>query len=461
MRRRPTPRAAGWTPRRPRLALGLRGRPGIRRLLVALLVLPFLVGLAGPPPASGDELSDAIARQKALAARVKAQRAEVAKIRSLQGDLARDIAATQRALKGVNADLATTKTRIARLDKQVAAVKAAYEDLVRQVALLDRQVEAIEGEQAEKATELKARRDLLAARVREAYRADRTPLVQVVLSASTFTDLLEDVGAYLDLGEQDRALAGRIESDARTLAELRALLVATRAARHELREETLAQKKELDARLADLRAARKQLAALQKETERQLAIQRAAYAKMAKSRSDLQAAIARTVAAQKKLERRIADLVARQRQLGNIPSQYNGTLRWPMAGTITQNFGCTGFAWEPPLGDCAHFHQGIDIAAPMYTPIRAAAGGVVVFAGPNPWDPYPKAWIVIIAHSESLQTWYAHVDNAVRPPAVSAGESVAAGDVIAYIGMTGRTTGPHLHWAVMHDGSFVNPRLYL
>lgn len=461
IRRRPTPRAAGWTPRRPHLALGLRGRPALGRLLLALLVLPFLVGLAGPPPASGDELSDAIARQKALAARVKAQRAEVAKIRSLQGELADDIAATRTALKGINTDLATTKARIARLDKKVAVVKAAYEDLVRQVALLDRQVEAIETEQVEKATELQDRRDLLAARIREAYRTDRTPLVQAVLSASTFTDLLEDVGAYIDLGEQDRALAGRIEADARTLAALRLLLVDTRAARHELREETLAQKKELDARLADLRAARKQLAALQKETERQLAVQRAAYAKMAKSKSDLQAAIAKTVAAQKKLERRIAGLVARQRQLGNIPSQYNGTLRWPMAGTLTQNFGCTGFAWEPPLGNCAHFHQGIDIAAPMYTPIRASAAGVVVFAGPNPWDPYPKAWIVIIAHSESLQTWYAHVDNAVRPPAVRAGEAVAAGDVIAYIGMTGRTTGPHLHWAVMHNGSFVNPRLYL
>jgi murein DD-endopeptidase MepM/ murein hydrolase activator NlpD len=343
----------------------------------------------------------------------------------------------------------------------VAEVQTVYDDLVAQVDLLDRQVVAIEGEQDQKATELKERRDLLAARIREAYRTDRTPLVQAFLSAGTFTDLLEDVGSYLDLGDQDRALAGRIEADARTLDALHSLLVETRAVREELRAETLAQKVELDARIRDLKAARKQLAALQKETERQLATQRSAYAKMAKSKGDLQAAIAKSVAAQKRLERRIAALVARERSLGNIPSQYNGTLRWPLSGTLTQEYGCTGFAWEPPLGNCAHFHQGIDIAAPMYTKIRAAASGVVVFAGPNPWDPYPKAWIVIIAHSESLQTWYAHVDNAVRPPAVRAGESVAAGDVIAYIGMTGRTTGPHLHWAVMHNGSFVNPRLYL
>src|SRR6185312_11761182 len=113
-----------------------------------------------------------------------------------------------------------------------------------------------------------------------------------------------------------------------------------------------------------------------------------------------------------------------------------------------QNFGCTGFSWEPQVGSCKHYHSGIDISAKMYTKITAAGDGVVVFAGPNPWDPYPKAWIVIIAHSEDLVTWYGHVDNAAKPPAVRAGQHVKKGQVIAYVGMTGRTTGPHLHWAV-------------
>jgi len=461
MRSHTTPRAAGWTPRRSLLdALGRRG--GISaRLLVAILVLPLLVGVAGPPTARGDELSDAVARQKALVARVKEQRVQVAKLRSLQGGLAQEISSTQTALTGINANLAATKKRITRLGTQIAAVRAAYDDLVAQLAQLDRQVVGVEEEQAEKTEELRQRKALLAARLREAYRTDRTPLVQTILSSGTFTDLLEDVGSYLDFGDQDRAMASRIEEDARTLGALRALLVDTRSARKELRDETLAQKRQLDASMAELKAAKARLATLQVETARELAIQRAAYARMAKNKGALQAAIARNVAAQKKLSRQIASLVARQRRLGNIPSEYNGTLRWPMSATLTQEFGCTGFAWEPPLGSCSHFHQGIDLAAPMYTPIRAAGAGVVVFAGPNPYDPYPKAWIVIIAHSESLQTWYAHVDNAVKPPAVSAGDTVVAGQVIAYIGMTGRTTGPHLHWAVMFNGSFANPRLFV
>ncbi len=457
---RPTPRVAGWTPRSRR---ALPGRPGARagRLVLAFLAIPLLVGLAGPPSARGDELSDAVARQKALAAQVKQQRAEVSRLRELQGGLAQEMASTQTALNGINTNLAQTRERISRIGARVVEVRAIYDDLVAQVALLDRQVVAIEEEQVEKAQELRDRRDLLAARIREAYRTDRTTIVQAFLSAGTFTDLLQDVGSYLDLGDQDRELASRIEADARTIAALRALLVDTRSAREELRAVTLAQKKQLDARMRDLREARARLAELQDETERQLAIQRAAFAKMASSKSAMQAAIASNLAAQKKLAGRIERIVARQRSRGNIPSQYNGTLRWPMAGTLTQEFGCTGFSWEPPVGSCAHFHQGIDLAAPMYTPIRAAGDGVVVFAGPNPWDPYPKAWIVIIAHSESLQTWYAHVDNAVRPPAVLAGEHVSAGQVVAYIGMTGRTTGPHLHWAVMSNGSFANPRLFL
>jgi murein DD-endopeptidase MepM/ murein hydrolase activator NlpD len=459
MRRHATHFAAGWAGARPPGAPRSRGVAA--RLLAALLVLPLLVGIAGPPPARGDELASAVARREALAARVKAQREEIAKLRSLQSGLASEIASTSRALTGINANLAQTKERIARLADRIAQVRARYEDLVAQVALLDRQVIAIEQEQVEKDRQLRERKAILAARVREAYRTDRTPLVETLLTAGSFTDLVVDVGSYLDLGEQDRALARRIEADAQTLDALRTLVLATRAARSDLQAETLAQKKQLDARMKDLRAARVRLAKLQDETERQLALQRATYARMAKNKAALAAAIARDVEAQKKLAARIASIVARQRSLGNIPSQFNGTFRWPMEAVVTQEFGCTGFAWEPRIGSCAHFHQGIDLAAPMYTPIRAAGDGVVVFAGPNPYDPWPKAWVVIIAHSETLQTWYAHVDNAARPPVVAAGDRVEAGQVIAYVGMTGRTTGPHLHWAVVANDAFVNPRLFV
>ena len=163
-----------------------------------------------------------------------------------------------------------------------------YADLVAQVGLLDRQVGAIEEEQDEKAEELRQRKAVLAARLREAYRTERTPFVQTILSSGTFTDLLQDVSSYLDLGEQDRALATRIEGDARTLEALRGLLVDTRSARQELRDETLARKRDLDAGLVELKAAKARLVELQAETAEALAVQRAAFAKMARNSGALQ-----------------------------------------------------------------------------------------------------------------------------------------------------------------------------
>ena len=114
---------------------------------------------------------------------------------------------------------------------------------------------------------------------------------------------------------------------------------------------------------------------------------------------------------------------------GSIPSAYNGTLNWPMSGDVTQPFGCTGFSWEPPFGSCAHFHQGIDIVAPYGTPIHAAGEGTIVYIGWNYADGADPAWIVIIAHSQVLQTWYAHM-SPQYPGGIHAGSHVDAGQVI-------------------------------
>jgi murein DD-endopeptidase MepM/ murein hydrolase activator NlpD len=128
-----------------------------------------------------------------------------------------------------------------------------------------------------------------------------------------------------------------------------------------------------------------------------------------------------------------------------------------MAGTITQDFGCTGFSWEPPNGSCAHYHNGIDIVAPYGSPVHAAGAGRVVYVGWNYADGSNPAWIVVIAHSQELATWYAHLQP--RYP-VRAGDTVSQGQVIGYEGSTGHSTGAHLHWIVTFNGTPVNPRLF-
>ncbi len=387
MRRPAMPRAAGWT--RDAHDASCRLGPGPLRPAAGDPPRPPLPRRRAGPAPRGATSCPTRSPAEGPRRRVKAQREEVAKLRSLQSGLASEIRSTASALNGINANLDQTKTRIANLGKQIDKVRAVYGDLVAQVALLDRQVDAIGQEQEEKAGELRDRKALLAARIREAYRTDRTPLVQTVLSAGTFTDLVVDVGSYLDLGEQDRALAERIEADARTLDALRTLLVETRAARQELRAETLAQKKQLDARMKDLREAKARLAKLQDETEHQLAIQRAAYARMAKNKSALQSAIARDLAAQRKLADQIADIVARQRNLGNIPRSTTGRCsgRWrrrsPRSSAAPDSSGSrAGELLALPPGDR---HGGADVHADPCRRRRRRR-----LRRPNPYDPYPR-----------------------------------------------------------------------
>lgn len=136
-----------------------------------------------------------------------------------------------------------------------------------------------------------------------------------------------------------------------------------------------------------------------------------------------------------------------------------GALRvWPLDGRITQGFGPTNFALEPARcyeGTCyAHFHDGIDIAAPAGTPVRAIAAGQVTIASRMP----DGAVVVQIEHRPDVFSLYGHLEPEL---AVRAGESVVAGQVIGQVGLTGLTTGPHLHFEIVASGVPVDPLLVL
>lgn len=117
----------------------------------------------------------------------------------------------------------------------------------------------------------------------------------------------------------------------------------------------------------------------------------------------------------------------------------------PVAGRISSRFGNR---FHPVLNH-RRMHNGVDVAARYGTPIVAAASGRVVFAG---WrGGYGRQ--VMIAHGDGLQTSYAHM-SAVTP---APGDAVRQGQVIGYVGSSGLSTGPHLHYEVRRDGALVNP----
>ena len=452
------PDQRGWSapPRRP-----VRTRR--RRTLACLLPLLAALFVAAPVgPAAGDDLSDAIARQKRLETQLRAQRAQVADLNRHQAALKSGIAATATNLTGVNADLAAVEQQLGGLVNEIALVRGEIHGLNAEVVELDFEFATIQVKEDVKAAELAARKSLLAERIRNAYDTDRTPLLEAFLTSESFTDVLSEVSYHLDIAGEDKALAEQILQDQEALATIHATVVATRSQADLLRGQAAQEKLELDGRLVEMQAAQARLETLRAETKRLLAEQQAQYTAMQRQTASLKDQIAAAERAEDQLSAEINRLVRLKARQGAIPSKYNGTLQWPMAGIITQEFGCTGFVWEPPLGNCRHFHRGIDIAAPMYTPIRAAGDGVVLIAGPNPYERGSnRAWIIAIAHSSQLITWYGHVDNRTHPPPVKVGQHVSAGQIIAYEGMTGRTTGPHLHFGVQFNGNFENPRLFL
>jgi murein DD-endopeptidase MepM/ murein hydrolase activator NlpD len=452
MRIRTTDRR-GWAPSR-----NARSRGRAVLLLFVLSTLGGLFASATPPSASADDLSDAYAKQRALEKLISQQKASIQDLAASQAALSNQIASTKGDLAALNANLVVVRTQLVSMTVDVARSQSAVDELVATAGRLDAQLLEVQAEEVQKQTELDAAKALLASRIREAYDTDRTSVLEAFLSSGDFTDVLTEVGYHLDFAEQDKLLAKQIAQDQGVLKVLQENVELAKQQTDELHVLAAESKKKLDMQVSDLNDTRKMLSQLQAATAKLLREQQAAYARMARDKVRLASQLAAAKAAQDKLEELIARLVREQLAKGGIPSEYNGTLRWPMDGSITQEFGCTGFSWEPPLGNCSHFHTGIDIANDMYTPIRAAGSGKVIWAGRSPYDP---AWIVIIAHSSHLVTWYAHIDNQSHPPRVSAGDYVAQGEVIAYEGMTGWTTGPHLHWAVQLDGTWMNPRLFL
>jgi murein DD-endopeptidase MepM/ murein hydrolase activator NlpD len=131
---------------------------------------------------------------------------------------------------------------------------------------------------------------------------------------------------------------------------------------------------------------------------------------------------------------------------------------WPAIGRLVQGYGCTGFYLNPARGSCGHFHDGIDIAGYLGTPVRAAAVGVISYIGWNPWDHRQRAFMVVVAHPNGLETLYAHV---MPRRDVRVGELVRRGEVIGYMGSTGKATGVHLHLELRRGQTTMNPLAFL
>ncbi|MDP4109807.1 MAG: M23 family metallopeptidase, partial [Bacillota bacterium] len=127
-----------------------------------------------------------------------------------------------------------------------------------------------------------------------------------------------------------------------------------------------------------------------------------------------------------------------------LPAKHpTGVFRYPLRGLVTSNYGYRH----------GEFHTGVDFAAPIGPKIAAADGGRVVFAGRK--GNYGKC--IIISHGNGIETLYGHCSALL----VTSGQEVGKGEIIARVGSTGRSTGPHCHFEVRISGNHVSPWKFL
>jgi murein DD-endopeptidase MepM/ murein hydrolase activator NlpD len=336
---------------------------------------------------------------------------------------------------------AETRTRRARVAAKIDTLRASDAELERAVRALDTQVvaqvaradAARQAVQAAEAALADAEARLRATELELETRRRAVVNRAVVSYVNPYGGLLGEVVNAKDLAEAtrkqellefvtggDRVLVDRLRAVQEDLTSLQGRLTKARL-------DARARRTQVVTRLADLRTTRTHQARLRSALDSRIREFIAEADQLAAQESALVAYIRRR-------EAEDAGVTGGISQAGLI---------WPVRGRITSGFG---MRW-------GRLHAGIDIAAGRGTAIRAARAGTVIASG------YQGGYgnVVIISHGGGFSTLYAHQSRR----SVGDGARVSQGEVVGYVGSTGHSTGPHLHFEVRVGGSPVNPRRYL
>lgn len=333
-------------------------------------------------------------------------------------------------LEKLQADTEQKKAYRDVLYEQIDTVQSQLDLLRKQIGELDLEIAAAEDKIAEKQTEIDRNMDLLKERIKALYVTGDASTLALILNSTDLMDFTEKSQFLRAVTRHDQELIDKLTSQ---LQEIDGELSSLNANKSELSQD----KKELDSKGAELTLLYEKAQQLVEEAENE----------------ELNALINSEIlgAQMEENEEAIAQLeeeIRRQQISGGWSaggSGYvgSGSFIWPMPGYtyLTCYFGEGG-------------HRGIDIAGgDIYgKPIVAADGGTVIYAGWN--DSY--GYCVFIDHGNGYETRYAHMSAL----GTDTGAAVDQGQVIGYVGSTGNSTGPHLHFEVIYGGSLTNPMGY-
>jgi murein DD-endopeptidase MepM/ murein hydrolase activator NlpD len=397
------------------------------RVLLAAIALPLLLWAALPLPSSGQSKQQELNK---LHNRIDQARKRIGRKKGTERVLTSQIAGYTQRINRLEGRITTLGTRQERIQADLDAKRAELESLRTE----------LRGERA-RLMRLRKRfavtRAMLRTRLVEIYKAGKPDLVTVILNSDGFADLLERSEFIKRISDQDRRIVTLVRD-----AKADSTRSERRLNRLETRQQTVTQI--VQRRRDEIADVKMQLIGTRVGYAKTKSGKAAALSKVREDRKSLQSHVDDLEAA----SNRIAAQLNQVQQSGDFPiRQGSGSMIWPVNGPITGAFG------EQRPG---HIHAGVDIAAPIGTPIHAADDGrVVLMQGVGASGGYGN--YTCVQHSASLSTCYAHQSQF----GTSVGAAVNKGQVIGLVGNTGNSFGAHLHFEVRVNGAPVNPLGYL
>jgi len=355
-------------------------------------------------------------------------------IQNIKDDLS-DIQAqkkeVQARLAEIRDDLSQAKAQVELIQSQVVLTE---EEINTSQALLDRYDLQI----AEKEADIQRLEAQEEAQYQEFYRQVRwmeetggTSYLSILFEASSLAEMLDSAMIITDIMDYSNRIIDQLNATQAQLGAARDELAAGRAAQAEVQQDLEVRKAELEDQRAQAQTLLSQIAASESE-----------YAAEAKKLADSEAQINKELKeAERKYAAQLAALEAQQN--ANMTS---GDWYWPLPGRykISSLFGSR----PDPFTGKRDNHTGTDIPAPGGTPIYAAKTGIVTTVNKNK-NASSYGYYCIISHGSGYATLYAHQNQV---PIVQEGQAVQKGQVIGYVGSTGRSTGNHLHFELRVNG---------
>jgi murein DD-endopeptidase MepM/ murein hydrolase activator NlpD len=399
---------------------------GRRWLLVSVLVFALaLAALALIAPAAGQDVES---EKRRIDARIAELRSEIEASKQQEGVLTSQLSAVVDELQAAEAAVETAQSSLDQLESELSQERAKLERLTVLLQEQTRRLLRLQGQYARAV-------ELLEQRVRDAYIHESPDALAFIVSASSFSEVVDNYEFVRRIGAQDQRIA-------REVRQAREEAAAERRATARTRGLAAATVSVISARTVEARAARDHLAAGRDDLAAARSLKQAALGSARESRAQHLAEVETLVAESATLAATIQSAQGGSTSSGaGVPSA-SGFI-WPVNGVVVSGFG---MRW-------GRMHEGIDITASSGTPIWAAASGTVIHAG---WlGGYGN--LVVVDHGGGLSTAYAHASSIL----VGVGQQVSQGETVSLVGSTGNSSGPHLHFEVRVNGTAVDPLLYL